>query len=410
MDHAEGLLDRPTPARFVLDAALALVVGWLLYRGSCWLVQPNMAVGSGFEVDWQLMSADPFALRGRFPHRVLAPLLAWLLGYGGEGYLPFTHGLHVLLLATVCFVALRMRAGYVGALLVGAAVAITAPTQMYKLHWNGYTDPICYTLFLWMILAARRPGVFWSLFLVNLTNHELAGFLLPWLFFLRRCEDRRWLLDLIWIGATCGVYLGYYLFIKSQAQQLFSSDYFLSHPLFPGGSFAVWNLAAVHLVTTFGPVLAVLAWHQHERPARGERWHLWLVLLGVLVIFCIAFDWARHSNLLVMPLVLAASRFVGAGARHQLVFAAALGLTLLLFWWVPPWTSTAWPTNELANPALLTRTGLLVIGSGEFDIGFGSLDDAVGRWLPEVWPILAAVHGTGLGIWLAGWGLTRLRK
>ena len=123
MDHAEGLLDRPTPARFVLDAALALVVGWLLYRGSCWLVEPNMAVGSGFEVDWQLMSADPFALRGRFPHRVLAPLLAWLLGYGGEGYLPFTHGLHVLLLATVCFVALRMRAGYVGALLVGAAVA-----------------------------------------------------------------------------------------------------------------------------------------------------------------------------------------------------------------------------------------------------------------------------------------------
>ena len=410
MDHAEGLLDRPTTARFVLDAALALVVGWLLYRGSCWLVQPNMTVGSGFEVDWQLMSADPFALRGRFPHRVLAPLLAWLLGYGGEGYLPFTHGLHVLLLATVCFVALRMRAGYVGALLVGAAVAITAPTQMYKLHWNGYTDPICYTLFLWMILAARRPGVFWSLFLVNLTNHELAGFLLPWLFFLRRCEDRRWLLDLIWIGATCGVYLGYYLFIKSQAQQLFSSDYFLSHPLFPGGSFAVWNLAAVHLVTTFGPVLAVLAWHQHGRPARGERWHLWLVLLGVLVIFCIAFDWARHSNLLMMPLVLAASRFVGAGTRHQLVFAAALALTLLLFWWVPPWTSTAWPTNELANPVLLTRTGLLVIGSGEFDIGFGSLDDAVGSWLPEVWPILAAVHGIGVGIWVAGWGLTHLRK
>ena len=410
MSSDEGLFDRPTRGRSLLDAALALCAGWLLYVLSCWLVEPSMAVGSGFEVDWQMMSEDPFALRGRFPHRVLAPLLAWSLGYGGEGYLPFTHGLHVLLLASVCFVALRLRAGYVGALLVGAAVAVTAPTQMYKLHWNGYTDPICYTLFLWMLLAARRPAVFWSLFLVNLTNHELAGFLLPWLFFLRRCEDGRWKTDLVWIGVTCGVYLGYYLLIKSQAAQLFSSDYFLSHPLFPGGSFVVWNLAGVHLVTTFGPVLALLAWHQHSGPARGERWHLWLVGLGVLVIFCIAFDWARHSNLLVLPLTLAAARFVGCGRLHQLVCAGVLALTLLLFWWVPPWTSTAWPTNDLANPVLLTGTGMLVIGSGEFDIGFGSLGDAVGRWLPAVWPILAAVHGTGVGIWLAGWGLTRLRK
>ena len=85
-------------------------------------------------------------------------------------------------------------------------------------------------------------------------------------------------------------------------------------------------------------------------------------------------------------------------------------LTLLLFWMVPPWSSTAWPTNDLANPLLLTETGMLVIGQGEFDIGFGSLRDAVSRWLPAVWPILAAVHGTGVGIWLAGWGLTRLRK
>ena len=64
------------------------------------LVEPSMAVGSGFEVDWQMMAGDPFGLVGRFPHRVLAPLLAWSLGFGAEGYLPFTHGLHVLLFNT----------------------------------------------------------------------------------------------------------------------------------------------------------------------------------------------------------------------------------------------------------------------------------------------------------------------
>ena len=153
----------------------------------------------------------------------------------------------------------------------------------------------------------------------------------------------------------------------------------------------------------------MLAWHQHGRPARGERWHLWLVSLGVLVIFYIAFDWARHSNLLMLPLVIAAARFVREGPRHQAVFAGLLALTWGLFELVPPWSSTAWPTNLLANPIVLTETGLLVIGQGEFEIGFGTLGDALGRWLPRVWPVLAAVHGLGVGIWAAGWGLTRLR-
>ncbi len=410
MDGIPGPPEQTSSRRAILDVVFALAAGWLLYQGSCLLVAPSLEIGGGFEVDWQLMSQDPFALKGRFPHRVLVPLLAWLLGYGGDGYLAFTHGLHVLLLASTCFVALRLGGGRLDALLVGAAVAITAPTQMYKLHWNGYSDPICYTLFLWAMLSARRPQVFWPLFLVNLMNHELAGFLLPWLFFLRRREDARWRLDLVWIGVTCGVYLAYYLWIKSQAAQLFSADYFLSHPLFPGGTFAVWNLAGVHWVTTFGPVLALLAWHQRSQPSSGERWHLWLVLLGVLVIFCIAFDWARHSNLLMLPLVVAMTRFCSAGLVPRLVAGGLLVVTLLLFWLVPPWSSTAWPTSLLADPGLLVQTGMLVLGEGEFDIGFGTLGDALGRWLPAVWPILATVHAIGAVIWFAGCGMTRLRK
>ena len=410
MDVTKSPPEQTSPGRPVLDLGFALAVGWLLYYGSCLLVAPSLEIGGGFEVDWQLMSKDPFALQGRFPHRILVPLLAWCTGFGGDGYLTFTHGLHVLLIASTCLVALRLGGRYVDAVIVGAFVAFTAPTQMYKLHWNGYADPVCYTLFLWMMLSARRPEVFWSLFFVNLLNHELAGFLLPWLFFLRRRADNRWRLDLVWIAATCGLYLGYYLWIKAQAAQLFSADYFLSHPLFPGGTFAVWNLAGVHWVTTFGPVLAVLAWHQHARPPVAERWHLWLVVLGILVIFCIAFDWARHSNLLMLPLVVAATRFCGAGARHRVVAAGLLALTLVLFWLVPPWESTAWPTNLLADPGLLVQTGMLVIGQGEFDIGFGTLGDALGRWLPAVWPILAVVHGIGVVTWIAGIALTALRK
>ena len=206
-------------------AVVALAVGWLLYLGSCWLVLADPAMGGGFEVDWQLMSCDPFAFPGRLPHRILAPLLAWLLGQGGEHWHGFTEALHIVMLASVCFTAQHLGARLLDAVLVTAAIAFTAPVQMYKLHWNGYTDPICFSLFLWAIVAAKNPYVFWSLFFVNLTNHELAGFLVPWLWYLRRRQDPRWRLDLVLLGAACALYVGSYLGVKANApQQLVRAD------------------------------------------------------------------------------------------------------------------------------------------------------------------------------------------
>ena len=427
MTTDDGLTDRPTLRRFIADGVFALCAGWLLYLISGELVAP-LAEAKGFGLNWLAMSRDPAALVGPFPHRILAPALAWATGCGGDGYLSFTQGLHVLLLASTCLVVLRLRGNYLDALLVGLAIAITAPTQMYKLHWVGYTDPICYTLFLWAIVASRNPHVFWLLFLLNLFNHELAGFLLPWLFLLRRCADRRWQLDLIWIGVTCGLYLAFYLYVKSTAQnQQYNFDYFLKYPLFPGGSFAVVNLALVHLVTAFGPLLAVIAWHQHSGVSLVERLHLWLVLLGVLVIFAIAFDWARHSNLLMLPLVVAAVRFLRGGGRYRLAFAGLIGLTLMLFWLVPPWASSAWPTNDIVegppqwrlerNPngdptkKLMFQSGLVVLipTPDGLNFGFGPLSAALTGWLPVVWKILATCHLIGGLYWIVGWLLARTR-
>lgn len=417
MAAPQSLTDRPTVSRFAFEAVAAFVAGWIVYQFSCWLVAPPEQYKLGlFAVDWQKMSVDPLSFPGALAHRILVPFLAWAFGYGGEGYVDFTRGLHVLMLASVYFCSLRLRARYLDALLVTVAIGITAPVQMYKLHWIGYTDPICYTLFLWMMVAARSPYVFWSLFLLNMMNHELAGFFLPWLWFLRRQEDRRWLLDGALLGAVVAIYGAYYFWVKSTAHQTYSVDYFLSYPLFPGGTFAVWNLAALHVIHTFGPLLAVLAWHQCGKSVGRERWHLWLVVLGIAVIFCIAFDWARHSNLILLPLVIASVRFLSGGNRNRLIFVALLGLAVLLFWLLPPWSPTAWPTRDLFNGPeswraehpgkhFLAETGVLLpVPNG---IGFGPLSASVGNWLPVVWPYLAVAYAVGVTIWLTGWAYAR---
>lgn len=421
--HASEPVRRPLPVVVRLVAAVA--IGWGLYLASCWLVPP-IATASGFGKEWELISRDPSALPGSLPHRILGPLLAHLLGFGGDGWVTFTRGLHVFLLTSVCFVALHMRARLFDAALVTALVAFTAPVQLYKLHWSGYTDPLCYGLFLWSIVAAKNPYVMWALFLLNLTNHELAGFLLPWLYYLRRREDNRWQLDLVLAGAACAIYLAYYLWVKSVAEQQFTIDYFVGHPLFPGGSFIVWNLALVHLTVAFGPVLALLAWHQHTHRPLGGRWHLWLVALGVFVIFCIAFDWARHSNLVLLPLVIAGVRFLQTGHVARATVLVLLGASLLIFWLVPPWPASSWPTyvlldgpawwraehpTQLPGVDLLYQNRIVIIDPngppGQINVSYGPLSLVIEKWLPVVWPWLLVLHGMFAAIWGVGWALAR---
>lgn len=401
----------PTPASMaslVSRAALAVFVGMLCYGVSCTLVAPGPMPVS-FGAQWQQMSEAPLDLRGQFPHRMLSPLIAHCLGMGGERFVEFTRGLAIMLLSTVFFFT-RCRGGsIVDALLITTTVAVTAAVQMYKQHWIGYVDQLTYTLFLWMWLAAGRPTLFWVLFLANLLNHELAVFMFPWLWFVRRqaCGSIR--ADALGAGMVFAAYGGYYIWVKAHAPaQTFSIDYFAGHPLFPGGTFVVVMLALTHLVVAFGPVMLVLAWHQGLRKHGPERWHLWLVLAGVLAIFCIAFDWARHSNLIVLPLTVAALRFQQAG--HRAVFTMLIAASILLMLCLPPWSPVSWPTNLMANETLLVESGMIVdLGhGGPLDIGFGSLSSALTRWLPKVWNILGAAIAILAAICFAGWWMARV--
>lgn len=392
--------------QILADIVVALAIGIFAYAVSCWLVPPD-ATAKGFGEQWQLMSRDPFALAGELPQRVLTPLLAWVFGYrGAPDYVLFTRGLSALLLVTIAFFCRRRGATWLDAAMVTFAVAVISPVQMYKLHWVGYCDALTYALFFGMVLAAPRPGVFWSLFFLNLMNHELAAFLLPWAWFVRRQCDARRGVDAAAAAVTLGVYAAYYVWVKAHApQQVYSSDYFLANPLFPGGSLVVVALAILHWTVAFGPVLAVLSWHQHASPRDPERRHLWWVLAGIAAIFCIAFDWSRHCHLLVIPLVIAAQRFLAAG--HRAVFAGLVVSGAILMQLIPPWPTSSWPTVAITQPDFLVATGVVVPAPSGSGIGFGKLSVILSKWLPQSLPTLLPVFAILAAIWAAGFFFAR---
>jgi hypothetical protein len=225
--------------------------------------------------------------------------------------------------------------------------------------------------------------------------------LLPWAWFVRREANGSVRADVIGAGLALGLYGSFYLWVKAVApQQKFHAGYFFDNPIFPGGTVVIITLAIVHLVVAFGPILAVLAWHQHARPRNRERAHLWLVGGGILAIFCIAWDWSRHCNLIALPLVLASLRFLAAG--HRLVYTGIVALGVGWMAWITPWSGFAWPMSAMANVQLLLDTGVGRNNPATHEPMGGALSDVLTKWVPAVAPVLAQILAILAAIWLAG--------
>jgi hypothetical protein len=54
---------------------------------------------------------------------------------------------------------------------------------------------------------------------------------------------------------------------------------------------------------------------------------------------------------------------------------------------------------------VLVETGMIVIKDSDYFPG--TLDSALHRWLPRVWPLLLPVLAVGAAIWAAGWAMAR---
>ncbi|GAB4140426.1 MAG: hypothetical protein Fur0037_06970 [Planctomycetota bacterium] len=383
------------PSRFsnlraaVATVLLAFVSAVAVYELSClWL--PPSGTPFSFGLEWQRMSEDPFALRGQFPHRILSPLLAFCLGLGGGRFELFVRAEAVLLLA-VAFLCCRRRAGLLDALLVTLGVGASGAVQMYKQCWVGYVDDLSYSLLLLAVLAARRPVLFWSLWFLSLMNHEVALFLLPWLWHRRRLEGGGGRSDAVLAAGALAAYAAFYVAVGALAEErVYDAAFFARNHLFPYATAWLWVLCLVQWLAAYGPLLVMLptAWHGG---APRERQGMLLAICGTLAVFSLAFDVTRHANLLVLPLVTSATALLARGRR--ILVAALVAGAVLQSIWLSPWTASSWPMGYFLKA--MANSGV-----------YADYRRIPTHLIPAVWPSLllvaaaaAAVHGAGF--WIA---------
>ncbi len=372
----------PRPTWFV-ELAMAIAVALVAYVAS-FVVIPQVMVPNVFGLQWQDLSTEPFAFRGQFPHRLLGPLLAHYLGMGGALWVPFTQLTTLVFLGLVFRVARWRGAEAIDATLITFAVALTGAVQIYKTNMIGYVDNLGYSISLLTWMSARRTFVFWPLILLNLINHEMVGFFLPWFLFVRRQVRASILADGIGLVVVLGLYLGYRSFVAAHAPNwTYDGHYFRDHCFLPLTFLWLWLLAAVYQLQTYGPILTIVLWHVLRMRPAHERVHTLLIVGGFLTIFFVAYDVNRHSNMICIPLIIASVRFLGSRSSrfvYAALIAASVGVSSY-GWWVYDWMSGVMILD--CNGALLILPENRFNFPLQWQVCYGTIARA--------WPVLSAL-------------------
>src|SRR5436190_2273883 len=126
------MAERRSLARALADWLVAACAGAVLLWLSNRLVPPAPVPFPGHGERFVEMAADPFAFTGMFPQRILWPVLAHVAGWLGVGPIGFSQLCNGALLAVVIWFCRRRGVTWLGAALVGAAVAVSGAVLVYK--------------------------------------------------------------------------------------------------------------------------------------------------------------------------------------------------------------------------------------------------------------------------------------
>lgn len=337
-DAAGGVGSAPLVAFriLVLDWLVAIAVAALLLPATNLLAPAATIPMPGHGDHFAAMARDPWAFDGAFPHRVLWPALAQLAGAFGVGPVAFSHGCNGALLAVVFWFCRRRGAGWLGSLLVAAAIAASGAVLVYRLL-PCISDSLNLMLLLFAVHAVRRPAIYWGLVLLAALSHEMALLFTPFFWWLRCRSGGAWLRDGVWLAAVGAAYAGLRaLFVAlgpaavagSATGSYDLSYYFRENFWVPWGLPAMWVLWWMVTLAEFGPLLAVgVAAARRRELGLGGPFGGVIYLGCVLSLMALAYDMMRFASYAMLPVVLGGVALVRTNAGRwslaALVVAAA---------------------------------------------------------------------------------------
>ena len=371
----------------------AVVVGAIGMLLASLLTAPAGVPFAGHGEYFVAQAADPGALVGMFPQRILWPLLAHTAGLAGIGPVLFSQVCSGALLATVFWFCRVRGAQLADALLVTAAVAATGAVQLYQVM-TCHSDTLNWILMLLLVHHVRRPALFWVLVFVAALSHEMIFFLSPWLLWLRRSAGADVRRDVAALAATAGLYWGWLQVVRAVGTvQGYGAGHYLENHWLVWGTLALWTLWLLLLLCEFGPLLAIVVW--------GARTDLWLggrtgnVIYAacVLGMMAFAYDVQRFACYAFLPLVLASLRWLlSGGSRAVYATLLVIGIGSYAALHKIPGQAGGWPYERAWHWALVFETHAP-----------GTRHRFFTEVLPHLWPealafaaFAAAIVATGL--------------
>ncbi len=328
----------------VASWAQAVCVGAATMLLACLLTAPVHVPFPGHGDYFAAQAADPFSLVGRFPQRILWPVLAWCAGKVGIGPAAFSPVCSGALLAVVFWFCREHGARLADALLVTVAVAATGAVQLYQVM-TCHSDTLNWILLLLLVHHARRPAVFWPLVLLSALSHEMVFSLAPWLVWLRCRSGGRPGRELLLLLAVGAVYAAWSKFVRTYGSgQSFDALYYIRENWLVLGTLGLWVLWGLLLLVEFGPLLTIVAWGWRRDLGLGGPAGTWIYTVCVLGMMAFAYDVQRFSCYAFLPLVLASLRWFAAGgsrALYSALLATGVG-TYVAFHWIPG-QAGGWP-------------------------------------------------------------------
>jgi len=382
-----------------LQRRLGLVVSGLLVSlvflaAAAIYTRPTLSL-EGFAGQYAALAADPFGIHPEifFPHRILTPLVSYLLLLRGD-LIVVTNLCMAWLVLYVGYGYFRTRVSHPADAVAATAVLAFSQVTLNSMFNSGYTDSASLALLLLMWWFRERPVWFWLCFLLGLFNRESVVFLTPWFVWLRLGDNRRpWTKRLGEIGVALAVSLVCYgafrYWLASRQEFRFTVGfYFRDLPSRPTYWFrqSGWRqlVGLLGFLKAMWIVPIVAAFHAWTRQRRVV-WSMLLILACTWAQLFIAYDSSRLFTQGFLLVVVAMEYLFTAGPAWS---TRLVGWSVIVSLFVPQLYTAAsvvtlfrpWVDYGISNPWVVGTSFALLAVLGAVIVVCERRRGAIGAW------------------------------